>query len=258
MAYEFVKIKKEEGLGILTLDRPPANALSTKMIKEIGDAIDELNADASVKVVIVTGAGAFFAAGADVKEMATIDISQAADVVRTGQNVFSKIENMLKPVICAVNGMALGGGNELAMACDIRVAADTAKFGQPEVNLGLLPAYGGTQRLTRLVGKAKAKELIFTGSMISAQEALRIGLVNKVVPSGEELRAAKDIARTIMQKAPIAVAQSKRAINEGTWRSIEEGLKIEAECFDEVAKTEDLREGITAFIEKRPAKFQGK
>lgn len=258
MPYENIKITKEEGIGILTLDRPPANALSTKMIQEIGEGIEELDNDPEVKSIIVTGAGTFFAAGADVKEMETIELDKAMDVVRAGHAVFNKIENTTKPVICAVNGMALGGGNELAMACDIRVAADTAKFGQPEVNLGLFPAYGGTQRLPRLVGKAKAKELIFTGNMITAQEAMRIGLVNKVVPSGEELRAAKDMARTIMTKAPVAVSQAKRAINEGLQKPFEEGLEVEAKCFETVTKTDDLLEGIKAFIEKRPPKFKGK
>ncbi len=264
--YEFINVKKEKGMGIMTLNRPPVNALNKQLIDEIGKCADELEADDEVKAVIVTGAGNYaFVAGADIKEVNEIIQSENAEeegraLVEKGHETFIKFEKMSKPVIAAINSMTLGGGNEMAMAMDIRIASDRAKFGQPECNLGLIPAYGGTQRLSRLVGPAIAKDLIFTGRMISAKEALRIGLVNKVVPDGEELRAAQDIARKIMVKSsPIAVAASKKAINEGLQiNDIEDALAHEADCFLDIAESEDLKEGIAAFIEKRRPKFQGK
>ena len=255
----YIKTQNEEGIGILTVDRPPVNAISTEMVKEIGEVFKQLDDDDAVKVIIVTGGGNYaFIAGADVKEMEGIEPAKGYELVRAGQKVFWDIEHSKKPVIAAINGMALGGGNELAMACDIRIASDRARFGQPEVNLGLFPAYGGTQRLPRIVGKAIAKELIFTARTIRAQEALKIGLVNQVVPDGEELRAAKDMAMQIMSKAPIAVRMAKRAINEGLRADYERAFDIEAECFKEIGKSEDLKEGIKAFIEKRQPAFKGK
>lgn len=255
----YIKTQKEEGIGILTVDRPPVNAISTEMVQEIGQAFRELENDDDVQVIIITGGGNYaFIAGADVKEMDGIDPAKGYDLVRAGQKVFLEIERGSKPTICALNGMALGGGNELAMACDIRIASDRARFGQPEVNLGLIPAYGGTQRLSRLVGKAIAKEMIFTGRTLRAQEALKIGLVNQVVPDGEELRAAKDMAMQMMSKAPVAVRMAKKSINEGLDANYEKALEIEAECFREVSKTEDLVEGIKAFLEKRQPEFKGK
>ncbi|MFQ6128638.1 MAG: enoyl-CoA hydratase/isomerase family protein [Thermoplasmata archaeon] len=255
----YIKMQKEEGMGILTVDRPPVNAMSTEMVQEIGEAFKELENDDEVKVIIITGGGNYaFIAGADVKEMEGIDPEKGYDLVRAGQKVFWDIEHGSKPVIAAINGMALGGGNELAMACDIRIASDRARFGQPEVNLGLFPAYGGTQRLPRLVGKAIAKEMIFTGRTLRAQEALKIGLINQVVPDGEELRAAKDMAMQIMSKAPIAVRMAKKAINQGLDVDYEKAFEVEAECFREIGKTEDLMEGIRAFIEKRQPEFKGK
>jgi enoyl-CoA hydratase len=259
MATGYIKTQKEEGMGILTVDRPPVNAISTDMVREIGEAFSELENDDEVQVIIITGGGNYaFIAGADVKEMDGIDPEKGIDIVRTGQKVFWDIEHGSKPVIAAINGMALGGGNELAMACDIRIASDRARFGQPEVNLGLFPAYGGTQRLPRLVGKSIAKEMIFTGRTLRAQEALKIGLVNQVVPDGEELRAAKDMAMQIMSKAPVAVRMTKKAINEGLDSDYDKAFEIEAECFREISQTEDLVEGIKAFLEKRQPEFKGK
>ncbi|MFQ6105965.1 MAG: enoyl-CoA hydratase/isomerase family protein [Thermoplasmata archaeon] len=255
----YIKTQKEEGIGILTVDRPPVNAISTEMVREIGEAFKELDNDDDVKVIIITGGGNYaFVAGADVKEMEGIEPDKGYDIVKAGQKVFWEIEHGKKPVIAAINGMALGGGNELAMACDIRIASDRARFGQPEVNLGLFPAYGGTQRLPRLIGKAIAKEMIFTGRTLRAQEALKIGLVNQVVPDGEELRAAKDMAMQIMSKAPVAVRMAKKAIDEGLDVDYEKAFEIEAACFREISKTEDLIEGIKAFLEKRQPNFKGK
>jgi enoyl-CoA hydratase len=179
-------------------------------------------------------------------------------IVARGHSLFSRIAAFRTPVIAAVNGLALGGGLELALACDLRIAGESAKFGAPEVNYGLMPAYGGTQRLPRIVGEAKAKELIFTGAMITAAEAFRIGLVNKTVPAGQELRAARDLAHTIAERAPKAVAAAKRAIREGAELPLSEGLKLEALVFEsEVLPSEDLGEGMAAFVERRPAKFRG-
>ena len=206
----------------------------------------------------MTGDGQYFSAGADVKEMATMDLKEAPKVVARGLALFGRLERLAAPVIASVNGLALGGGLELALSCDLRVAGDSAKLGAPETKIGLIPAYGGTQRLSRLVGAAKARELIFTASMIPAAEAFRIGLVNKVVPAGQELRAARDLAHTIAQNSPKAVQAAKRAIREGRERPLSEGLALESKLFEtEVLPSEDLTEGIAAFVERRPPKFRG-
>ncbi len=259
--YNFIKIRKEEGVAILTLSNPPVNAINPQMIDELDRALDELAKDEEVKALIITGEGTYaFSAGADVKALQGLDKESASALIKKGQSVFTKLEKFPKPTIAAINGLALGGGNELAMACDIRISSDRARFGNPEVQLGLIPAWGGTQRLARLVGKGRALELIYTGRYISAQEALRIGLVNRVVPDGEELRAAMDLARMIMAKsAPLAVQAAKKAVLEGLEKgSIEEALKVEYKYMMELVETEDLREGITAFLEKRPPQFKGK
>lgn len=266
MTYEHVNVKKEEdGVVILSLKNPPMNALSTSLVKELGEAIKEIAADRTNRAVVLTGEGQYFCVGADVKEMAAMAMSgnfaeEAPKVVAKGHEVFSSLESMPQPVIAALNGMALGGGLELAISADIRIAGDSTKLGAPEVTLGLIPAYGGTQRLPRLVGLAKANELIMTGSMIPGPEALKIGLVNKVVPAGQELRAARDLAHTIGAKcSPPAVAAAKTSIRQGLSKPLHEGLKAEAEIFQkQVLTSEDLAEGITAFSEKRPPKYKGK
>jgi enoyl-CoA hydratase/carnithine racemase len=249
---------EEDGVEILVLNHPSVNALSTALIADLDRRVGELATDPKVRAVVLTGEGQYFSAGADVKEMATLDLATAPEVVRKGLAVYGRLSSLRVPVIAAINGLALGGGLELALACDLRLAGESAKLGAPEVTLGLIPAYGGTQRLPRLVGVAKAKELIFTGAMISAAEALRIGLVNKTVPAGQELRAARDLAHTIAQRAPKAVQAAKRAIVDGLELSLADGIANETKQFEtEVLPSSDLGEGIAAFVERRPPKFQG-
>ncbi|HYA70569.1 MAG TPA: enoyl-CoA hydratase-related protein [Thermoplasmata archaeon] len=248
----------EEGVEILTLKHPPVNALSTALLEGLSQQVEALAKDPKVRTVVITGDGQYFSAGADLKELATLDLASAPDVVRKGHAIFQRIASLRPPVIAAINGLALGGGLELALSCDLRIAGESAKLGAPEVNYGLMPAYGGTQRLPRLVGLSKAKELIFTGSMISAAEALRIGLVNKTVPAGQELRAARDLAHTIAQRAPKAVQAAKRAIMDGLQLPLSEGIEGETKLFEaEVLSSQDLGEGIMAFVERRPPKFKG-
>ncbi len=249
---------EEDGVEVLVLKNPPVNALSTAVLADLERTVAELAEEPRVRAVILTGDGQYFSAGADLKEMATLDLATAPAMVRRTHVLFGRLAQLPAPVVAAVNGLALGGGLELALACDLRVAGESAKLGAPEVNYGLMPAYGGTQRLPRLVGPAKARELIFTGAMISAAEALKIGLVNKTVPAGQELRAARDLAHTIAQKAPRAVRAAKRAMREGLERPLVEGLELETRLFEsEVLSSEDLAEGIVAFAERRPPKFKG-
>jgi enoyl-CoA hydratase/carnithine racemase len=249
---------EEDGVELLTLMHPPVNALSTALLNELGQRLDSIDADPKVRAVILTGDGPYFSAGADLKELATLDLRDAPSIVAKGQAIFTRIEGLRPPVIAAINGLALGGGLELALACDLRIVGESAKLGAPEVNYGLMPSYGGTQRLPRLVGGSKAKELIFTGTMVPAAECVRIGLANRSVPSGQELRAARDLAHTIAQRAPKAVQAAKRAIREGLGLPIPQALELEARLFEsEVLKSEDLGEGLAAFLERRPPKFRG-
>ncbi len=256
-AGQLVKVSVEDGVAIITIDRPPVNALSRQAVEELDQVVAAVRVDHAVKVVILTGGGSFaFVAGADIKEIAALSTGQEAQrVAAQGQAVIMKIQRLGKPVIAAINGVCLGGGNELAMACHLRVAGDRARFGQPEINLGIIPGFGGTQRLPRLIGKAKATELILTGDLITAQEAYRLGLVNQVVPQDQVMKAAKDLARKIASKGQAAVRLALQAIEDGLERSLDEGLANEAKAFGQVADTADCKEGIKAFLEKRQPKF---
>jgi enoyl-CoA hydratase/carnithine racemase len=256
--YQNVKVSIENRAAILTIDHPPANAFDTQTVTDLNAAIDDVLGDDKVKVIIITGAGQFFVAGADVNEIKELGgYDEAYEVIRAGQMLFSKIENAPKPVIAAINGrFCLGGGNELAMACHIRLAEDSVQFGQPEIKLGIMPGWGGTQRLPRLVGKGRALEIILDGGNIKAQEAYRIGLVNKVVPVGSVVREAKRWAKLLSMWGAVALAHIIKATNEGLDMTLEEGLKHEADLFAQLTETEDMREGVSAFLEKRRPKFQ--
>jgi enoyl-CoA hydratase len=261
VSYEYVLLDREDGIAILTINRPEKyNALNRQVIAEISAAIDELGSDDEVRAIVITGAGdKAFVSGADIEMMR--DLKSSPDGVaasKQSQGLTLKIEQLPKPVIAALNGYTLGGGLELAMACDIRMAADKAKLGQPEINLALIPGAGGTQRLPRLVGKGMAKLLVFTGDMIDAQEALRIGLVEKVVPLGELMDEAKALARRLAAKAPFALAVAKEVINVGMEVDLERALSLESLEFGVVCMTEDCKEGTSAFLEKRKPEFKGR
>lgn len=260
MAYENVIYTVEQGIATITINRPKAlNALNLATITELRDVVEQVAVAKDVQVVIITGSGEkSFVAGADIIEMSTRDAVGGRIWGQGGQDTFTAIENLPQPVIAAVNGFALGGGCELACACDIRYASDNAKFGQPEVGLGITPGFGGTQRLPRVVGRGYGKELIYTANIIDAQEAYRIGLVNKVVPQAELLPAVQALAKRIQKNAPIAVQLSKAAINRGINCDVVTGVAYEAEVFGLCFATADQKEGMQAFIEKRKATFTGK
>ncbi len=260
MGYKNVQLKKEAPLGWIIINRPDKlNALNAETISELYSAFLSFREDAEVRTVILIGSGErAFVAGADIGELAALDQVNGKDYVLEGQELTKLIENYRKPVIAAINGFALGGGTEIALACHVRIAAESAKMGQPEVKLGLIPGFGGTQRLARLVGKGKAMELILSGRTIDAQEALSIGLVNRVVPSADLTAACEALAREMMDNAPLALEYSIKAINEGLDRPLSEGLLLEAELFGNACSTEDSKEGTRAFLEKRKPNFQGK
>lgn len=260
MEYKNLEVKIEKGIATITINRPKAlNALNIETLKELENVLEVLQNDDGVKVIVITGAGEkAFVAGADISEMKDMTVFEAKKFAELGQKVFRKIELMKKPVIAAVNGYALGGGCELALACDIRIASFNAKFGQPEVGLGIIPGFGGTQRLPRIVGVSKAKELIYTGDMIDAEEALRIGLISKVVEQDKLLEEAYDIAKKIISKGLVAVSLAKEAINKSLEVDIDSGMEYEANAFAMCFGTQDQKEGMAAFLEKRAPKFEGK
>jgi enoyl-CoA hydratase len=260
MEYSNLDVKKDRGLGWIVINRPDKlNALNSDTVKELYTAFMSFRDDPVVKAVLLTGAGEkAFIAGADIGELSQLDFSAGRDYVLEGQELTKLIENFNKPVIAAINGFALGGGTEIALACHVRIASDNAKMGQPEVKLGLIPGFGGTQRLARLVGKGIAMELILSGKIIGAQEALQMGLVNHVVAHSELSRFCEDLAQEIVDNGPIALECAIKAINEGLDKPLAEGLLLEAELFGKCCATEDSKEGTKAFLEKRKPDFQGK
>ena len=260
MAYETLLVERSDVYAVVTLNRPKVmNALNRALFAELDDAFTALAADSGVRAVILTGSGEkAFAAGADISELASLSAVEGQQLARRGQAVFRRIETCGKPVIAAINGFALGGGCELAMACTIRIASDRARMGQPEVKLGLVPGYGGTQRLPRLVGKGAAMKLLLTGDMVGAEEAFRIGLVDEVVPAEALLPRAETLARAIAQQAPLAVAGCIQAVEGGYDLPLDSGLELEASLFGLACATEDKAEGTKAFLEKRAPVWQGR
>lgn len=259
MEYKNIILKKKDKIGIISINRPNVlNALNTETLNELDFAVDELKKDNAIYVVIITGEGKSFVAGADIKEMKDMSTLQARDFGILGNEVFRKIEILKKPVIAAINGFAIGGGCELCMACDIRIASTKAKFAQTEATLGIIPGFGGTQRLARHIGIGKAKELIYTGRFMEAKEALECGLVNAVYEPEELISQALKLAEKISKSAPIAVRLCKEAINRGMQMDIETAIKYESEIFAECFSTEDQKEGMGAFVEKREANFKDK
>jgi enoyl-CoA hydratase len=260
MTFDNLLIERDGAVAIVTLNRPKVlNALNSQTIIELAVAMSSFKNDADLRAIVITGAGEkSFVAGADINELAALSPVEGKEHARRGQAVFDTIEQLGKPVIAAINGFALGGGCELAMACTLRVAADTAKFGQPEINLGLIPGYAGSQRLPRLVGKGVALEMLLTGDMINAQRAYEIGLVNRVVPAAELLAEARKLAHTLASKAPVAVRYILDAVHQGLDSPFAQGEYLETSLFGTIASSADMREGTKAFLEKRKAVWQGK
>jgi enoyl-CoA hydratase len=260
MELKNVLYEKSEGIATITLNRPEAlNAFSAELINEVIQCIEDAAKDETIHVAIITGAGEkAFSAGADIKAMAGMTSLKAKEISWNGYRICKAIEKFEKPVIAAINGFALGGGCELSMACDFRIASDKARFGQTEINIGLIPGWGGTQRLARLVGKAKAKELVYTGKIIDAKTAEQIGLVNMVVPAEQLITAARQFAQELATKAPIALKVAKTVIDNGLETDLETALALEREGFGVCGSTEDVQEGIKAFTEKRKPAWKGR
>lgn len=259
---KFLKIDKQEGAAIwvVAIDNPPANTLSRSLLDEIESTIKIFETEKSAKILILTGAGErAFSAGADINEIMSIESPEmGAILAKRGQRLCDKIEALEKPVIAAINALCLGGGNELAMACHMRIASENAKFGQPEIIIGIIPGFGGTQRLTRLIGESRARKLILTGDTITAQEAFGLGLIDEVVEKGKALSQAVDLAKRIIRNSQVGVIYSQRAIREGGKKNLSEGLSVEIDCFQKVCASEDMKEGLRAFKEKRSPSYKDK
>ena len=260
MTYEHLLVDRHDAVLVMTINRPQVrNALNAAALSELLRAIEAAEVDSGVRVVVLTGQGdKAFAAGADIRELAGCTSTEARELARRGQSVGDRIERLGKPVIAAVNGAALGGGCELAMACTIRLAAEHAQFGQPEINLGLIPGYGGSQRLPRLIGRGRALEMLLTGTPIDAHEACRIGLVSRVMPAADLIPAALQLGATLASKPPLAVAYLLSAVASGLDMPFEAALALEASLFGLAASTEDMREGTSAFLQKRTPEFKGR
>ncbi len=260
MNYQNILVQQNERILTITINRPDKlNALNRKTVEELGTTFSTLDKDDSISGVLITGAGnKAFVAGADISEIQALDMASGQEFARFGQKVFSQIENCTKPVIALVNGFALGGGCELAMACHIRIASENAKFGQPEVNLGLIPGYGGTQRLSRLVGKGRALELLLTGNMVDAARAFEIGLVNSIVSESDLIETGLKLLSTILKKAPLATRYVLETVQRGMELPLDQAIELEAEFFGKSCASEDMKEGTSAFLEKRKPDFQGK
>ena len=260
MEFKFIIYEKSGGVATVTLNRPEAlNAFSKDVVEEVFLALEDVRNDENVRVLILTGAGEkAFSAGADIKAMVGMTALKARELSLMGEKLCLALENLEKPVIAAINGYALGGGLEVAMSCDLRLASENARMGQTEINIGLIPGWGGTQRLTRLVGRTKAKELVFTGKMIDAKTAEQLGLVNMVVPADKFREMVRQFASELATKAPVALKVAKAVINKGADISLDSALALEREGFGVVASSEDLKEGVSAFTEKRKPSFKGK
>jgi enoyl-CoA hydratase len=259
MSEDILLLEKADGIALITINNPQAlNALTVATFQALADLLDRLEEDADVRVLLLTGAGEkAFVAGGDIRYLETLSPEAARTFALQAQQLFDRIESFPKPVIAVVNGYALGGGCELAMACDLRIASETARFGQPEVKLGIIPGFAGTQRLARLVGKGRAKEMVFSGEMIDAREAWRIGLVNRVVPAEALLAESRAVAATMVNKSASAIRLAKEAIENGLEMDFARAARYEADLFALCFATADAREGLKAFVEKRPAKFTG-
>ena len=259
MTYNFLVVEVENNIATITINRPPVNPLNTQVFNELSDVFSNLDNADDVRAIVLTGSGEkAFVAGADISEMAGLDLVGINKMNKVSRAVFTQIENSTKPVIAALNGMALGGGLELALVCDLRISSEKAKFAFPEVGLGIIPGGGGTQRLPKIVGQGIAKELLYFGEMFDAARALELGIVNKVVPVEEVLPVAKEWAKKLAQKPPVALQMLKQAVNAGSNTDIDSGLIIEAACFGNAFATEDRKEGLNAFVEKRQPVYTGR
>ncbi|MEC1714614.1 enoyl-CoA hydratase-related protein [Schinkia azotoformans] len=256
---KFVTYEINEFIYTLTIDNPPLNVLTDELLSEIDDVINEILVQPICRVLIIRGNGEkAFVAGADINQFPTLNEESGKHLVEKGKEIFDKLENAPFPVICAINGFALGGGLELALACDIRIVEQKAKLGLPETGLGILPGYGGTQRLSRLIGPGKAKKMMFTGAAISAEEAINYGLVEEVVPNGESYEASVRLAKQIVNNAPLSISNVKAVVNRGLDVSLAEGQELETKYFVSLCLTQDMKEGVKAFMEKRKADFSGR